>query len=219
MELHTLSCDALSQYPFMIFVLLYNTTRTCQPSIRERMSRQFLSSLLLAAPPADGVVTIAIKDELSYLASYFALTVGLMNNLGVAVDSEGTIDTSSTSLFMSTDQCYKSSHSGQSCWREMPTSASYFKTGAAMTGGTITVRGCASESLGGDVAFANVMELRGATVPRSRCKVLRCTTATCGVEKREPLELNDLSNVREFKAGCRFRLEGFAIQRTQHILD
>lgn len=37
-------------------------------------------------------------------------------------------------------------------------SASYFLAGAAITGGTITVRGCGSESVQGDVAFATVME-------------------------------------------------------------
>merc|ERR1712071_361863 len=43
-------------------------------------------------------------------------------------------------------------------------SASYFLAGATITGGTVTVRGCGSESVQGDVAFANVMEQMGATV-------------------------------------------------------
>ena len=43
-------------------------------------------------------------------------------------------------------------------------SASYFIAGAAITGGTVKVRGCGSESVQGDVAFANVMEQMGATV-------------------------------------------------------
>merc|ERR1712238_8812 len=43
-------------------------------------------------------------------------------------------------------------------------SASYFLAGAAITGGTVTVRGCGSESVQGDVAFADVMEQMGATV-------------------------------------------------------
>ena len=40
-----------------------------------------------------------------------------------------------------------------------------FIAGAAITGGTVTVRGlCDSDSVQGDVAFANVMEQMGATV-------------------------------------------------------
>ena len=45
-----------------------------------------------------------------------------------------------------------------------PVAASYFLAGATMTGGTITVEGCGSESLQGDVRFAEVMGLMGATV-------------------------------------------------------
>ncbi len=43
-------------------------------------------------------------------------------------------------------------------------SASYFLAGAAITGGTVTVRGCGSESVQGDVAFADVLEKMCATV-------------------------------------------------------
>ena len=43
-------------------------------------------------------------------------------------------------------------------------SASYFLAGATITGGTITVEGCGSESLQGDVRFAEVMGLLGAEV-------------------------------------------------------
>jgi 3-phosphoshikimate 1-carboxyvinyltransferase len=43
-------------------------------------------------------------------------------------------------------------------------SASYFLAGGAITGGPVTVRGCGSDSVQGDVAFANVMEQMGATV-------------------------------------------------------
>ena len=43
-------------------------------------------------------------------------------------------------------------------------SASYFLAGATITGGTVTVEGCGSDSLQGDVRFAEVMELMGAKV-------------------------------------------------------
>jgi 3-phosphoshikimate 1-carboxyvinyltransferase len=43
-------------------------------------------------------------------------------------------------------------------------SASYFLAGAAITGGTVTVYGCGSESVQGDARFAQVLAKMGATV-------------------------------------------------------
>ena len=43
-------------------------------------------------------------------------------------------------------------------------SASYFLAGATLTGGKLTVEGCGSDSLQGDVRFAEVMGLMGAQV-------------------------------------------------------
>ena len=43
-------------------------------------------------------------------------------------------------------------------------SASYFLAGAAITGGTVTVIGCGTDSLQGDSKFAKIMEMMGAEV-------------------------------------------------------
>merc|ERR1719343_1425960 len=42
--------------------------------------------------------------------------------------------------------------------------ASYFLAGGAITGGPVTVMGCGSESVQGDIKFANLVEKMGATV-------------------------------------------------------
>jgi 3-phosphoshikimate 1-carboxyvinyltransferase len=124
------------------------------------MSSQFLSSLLMAAPLVNGDVTITIKDEL-ISAPYVALTIGLMKKFGVNVQVEGDMD-GTPSFTIKESENYVSPKSilveGDA------SSASYFIAGAAITGGTVTVRGCGSESVQGDVAFANVMEQMGATV-------------------------------------------------------
>lgn len=129
-------------------------------SISGKMSSQFLSSLLMAAPVVDGDVTISIKDEL-ISAPYVALTIGLMKKFGVNVKIEGDMD-GTPSFHIAASEKYISPKSilveGDA------SSASYFIAGAAITGGTVTVRGCGSESVQGDVAFANVMEQMGATV-------------------------------------------------------
>jgi 3-phosphoshikimate 1-carboxyvinyltransferase len=43
-------------------------------------------------------------------------------------------------------------------------SASYFLAGAAITGGTVTVIGCGTDSLQGDTQFAKIIEMMGAGV-------------------------------------------------------
>jgi 3-phosphoshikimate 1-carboxyvinyltransferase len=131
-----------------------------EASISGKMSSQFLSSLLMAAPLADGTVTIRIKDEL-ISAPYVSLTIGLMKKFGVTVSVEG--DMSGTPSFViDKDETYKSPKS--MLVEGDASSASYFLAGAAITGGTVTVRGCGSDSVQGDVDFANVMEQMGATV-------------------------------------------------------
>lgn len=59
-------------------------------------------------------------------------------------------------------QCYTSP--GEAYVEGDASSASYFLAGATITGGTVTVEGCGSESLQGDVRFAEVMGLMGAKV-------------------------------------------------------
>jgi len=129
-------------------------------SISGKMSSQFLSSLLMASPAVDGDVTISIKDEL-ISAPYVSLTIGLMKKFGVNVQIDGDMD-GTPSFHIPSSEKYTSPESilveGDA------SSASYFIAGAAITGGTITVRGCGSESVQGDVAFADVMEQMGAKV-------------------------------------------------------
>ena len=129
-------------------------------SISGKMSSQFLSAMLMAAPVSTGDITISIKDEL-ISAPYVALTIGLMKRFGVNVQVSGDMK-GTPSFFISSTEKYVSPKSilveGDA------SSASYFIAGAAITGGTVTVRGCGSASVQGDIAFANVMEQMGATV-------------------------------------------------------
>lgn len=131
-----------------------------EASISGKMSSQFLSSLLMASPVATGDIKISIKDEL-ISAPYVSLTIGLMKKFGVNVQIEGDMD-GKPSFSIPASENYESPKSilveGDA------SSASYFIAGAAITGGTVTVRGCGSESVQGDVAFADVMEKMGAKV-------------------------------------------------------
>jgi len=131
-----------------------------EASISGKMSSQFLSSLLMASPAAAGDITISIKDEL-ISAPYVSLTIGLMKKFGANVQINGDMD-GQPSFHIPASESYESP--GTILVEGDASSASYFIAGAAITGGTVTVRGCGSESVQGDVAFANVMEQMGATV-------------------------------------------------------
>jgi len=131
-----------------------------EASISGKMSSQFLSSLLMASPVVDGDVVIKIKDEL-ISAPYVALTIGLMKKFGVNVEIEGSMD---GQPIFKIGQSEKYTSPDSILVEGDASSASYFIAGAAITGGTVTVRGCGSESVQGDVAFADVMEQMGAKV-------------------------------------------------------
>ena len=130
-------------------------------SISGKMSSQFISSLLMASPLSQGDITISIKDEL-ISAPYVSLTIGLMKKFGVNVKIEGDMD-GKPSFIIGKDEKYTSPT--QMLVEGDASSVSYFLAGGVIPGGTVTVRDCDSESVQGDVAFANIMEQMGATVP------------------------------------------------------
>jgi len=154
-------------------------------SISGKMSSQFLSSMLMAAPLASGSddVVIDIKDEL-ISAPYVALTIGLMKQFGVEVEISDSRSKSTT--IESTGDGELSINAALEMALPRPrftikgssqytspkeilvegdaSSASYFLAGAAITKGKITVRGCGRESVQGDVEFALVLEMMGAKV-------------------------------------------------------
>ena len=105
-----------------------------------------------------------IKDEL-VSKPYVDMTIGLMKKFGVNVQEEE----------LSTDKMkprprytvkggQKYVSPGTYYVEGDASSASYFIGGAAITGGPITIMGCGSESVQGDVKFAHAIEKMGATI-------------------------------------------------------
>ncbi|XP_002511692.2 3-phosphoshikimate 1-carboxyvinyltransferase 2 [Ricinus communis] len=121
------------------------------------ISSQYLTALLMAAPLALGDVEIEIIDKLISIP-YVEMTLKLMERYGVFVEHSSSWDR----FFIRGGQKYKSP--GNSYVEGDASSASYFLAGAAVTGGTITVEGCGTSSLQGDVKFAEVLEQMGAKV-------------------------------------------------------
>lgn len=124
--------------------------------ISGQISSQFLSALLMAAPLAKGEVVVEITDEL-VSAPYVHLTIGLMEKFGVKVEN-----VKNTRFTVPGGQSYASP--GAIFVEGDASSASYFLAAGAITGGPVTVVGCGSESVQGDIGFAKVLEDMGATV-------------------------------------------------------
>jgi len=121
------------------------------------VSSQFLSALLMAAPLATDDLEIRVTGGL-VSKPYVELTIGLMRKFGAVVESGGDLEC----IKVPGGQTYKSP--GEVFVEGDASSASYFMTGAAITGGTVEVVGCGSESVQGDVRLAEVLEKMGAKV-------------------------------------------------------
>ncbi|URD87712.1 3-phosphoshikimate 1-carboxyvinyltransferase [Musa troglodytarum] len=121
------------------------------------ISSQYLTALLMAAPLALGDVEIEIIDKLISIP-YVEMTLKLMERFGVKVEHSDNWDR----FYIKGAQKYKSP--GKAYVEGDASSASYFLAGAAVTGGTVTVEGCGTSSLQGDVKFAEVLEKMGAKV-------------------------------------------------------
>ncbi|KAG7648996.1 putative 3-phosphoshikimate 1-carboxyvinyltransferase [Arabidopsis thaliana] len=121
------------------------------------ISSQYLTALLMAAPLALGDVEIEIVDKLISVP-YVEMTLKLMERFGVSAEHSESWDR----FFVKGGQKYKSP--GNAYVEGDASSASYFLAGAAITGETVTVEGCGTTSLQGDVKFAEVLEKMGCKV-------------------------------------------------------
>lgn len=126
-------------------------------SISGQISSQYLSALLMMSPLSKEKITINIKDELMS-APYVHMTMNLMKKFKTTVtstDDDLQFVAKGNEKYISPSEIFVEGDAS---------SASYFLAGAAITGGTVTVTGCGSESIQGDARFAKVLEKMGAKV-------------------------------------------------------
>ena len=146
------------------------------------ISSQYLSAILLTSPYAQTPVEVRIKDHLVSIP-YVEMTIRLMNRFGVNVD----VSEDFKSFHINAPQNYKSPKTyfveGDA------SSASYFLAGAAITGGTVTVIGCGTDSLQGDAQFAKIMGMMGAEV---QWKANRITVLGSGNLKGIDVDMNEM---------------------------
>ena len=127
-------------------------------SIKGNVSSQYLTSLLLASPLAQGELLIDIEGDL-VSKPYIDMTIDVMRRFGVTVENDDY-----RQFRVPGGQVYASP--GNVLVEGDASSATYFLSAAAIRGGTVRVNGVGADSIQGDIRHADVLERMGAVVRR-----------------------------------------------------
>lgn len=178
-------------------------------TVDARVSSQFLSGLLMAAPCARAPVTVFVPDE-PVSQPYVTMTVRMMQQWGISVVAAPS--GSGTRFSVPAPQRYAAR---KYAVEPDASAASYFMAAAALTGGTVTVPGLSRHSLQGDVRFAEILALMGAQVEVSR----EGLTITGVPELRGvDVDMNDISDtVMTLTAIAPFCTSATRIRNVEHI--
>lgn len=124
--------------------------------VRGDVSSQFLTALLMALPLLDREVTVEVVGEL-ISKPYIGITLALMRRFGVVVHQEGwsRFTVAAGSRYVSPGVTYVEGDAS---------SASYFLAAGAIGGGPLRIEGAGSDSIQGDVRFADALALMGARI-------------------------------------------------------
>jgi 3-phosphoshikimate 1-carboxyvinyltransferase len=119
------------------------------------VSSQYLSGLLMAAPAAQGPVTVEVIGDL-VSRPYADMTVAVMREFGVEVRRDGyaRFEVPAPQVYCGRRYSIEADASG----------ASYFLAAAAVTGGQVTIEGLPQTSAQGDADFADVLMEMGCRV-------------------------------------------------------
>ncbi|HEY5764291.1 MAG TPA: bifunctional 3-phosphoshikimate 1-carboxyvinyltransferase/cytidylate kinase [Rhodocyclaceae bacterium] len=122
--------------------------------VRGDVSSQFLTGLLMALPLTGQRVTIVVDGEL-ISKPYIEITLAMMRRFGVEVSREQwqRFSIEAGSAYRSAGTVYVEGDAS---------SASYFLAAGAIAGGPVRVEGVGSESVQGDVRFADALAQFGA---------------------------------------------------------
>jgi 3-phosphoshikimate 1-carboxyvinyltransferase len=148
-------------------------------SVSGETSSQFVSSLLLSAPAAEGEVLIDVVGE-AVSKPYIDLTIDVMRRMGVKVGREGY-----RSFRVAAGSAYRA---GETAVESDGASANYFLAMAAVTGGRARVRGVGSASIQGEARFREVLREMGCAVRTGKDWIEVRGGALRGVD----VDLNDM---------------------------
>jgi len=125
-------------------------------SVRGDVSSQFLTALLMALPLLDREITVEVTGEL-ISKPYIEITLAMMARFGVVVRRDGwrSFTVAAGSRYVSPGAIYVEGDAS---------SASYFLAAGAIGGGPVRIEGVGSNSIQGDVRFADALALMGAQI-------------------------------------------------------
>lgn len=126
------------------------------------ISSQFLTSILLAAPLAQGPVDITIEGE-QVSKPYLDITLGMMRQFGVNASHQN------HESFHTSPASYTSP--GRFLVEGDASAASYFLAAGAISGPGLTVHGIGRASTQGDIGFLDVLRQMGARVTVNEASV------------------------------------------------
>ncbi|RMG33784.1 MAG: 3-phosphoshikimate 1-carboxyvinyltransferase [Planctomycetota bacterium] len=152
-------------------------------SISGRVSSQFLSALLMAAPGARDAVTLECRDGL-VSRPYVDMTIGVMARFGVSVEVQ------EERRFLVEPQTYQAA---EYAIEPDASAASYFFAVAAITQGRVTVEGLSLHSLQGDIRFVEALEQMGCRVDWEADS----TTVTGGPLRGIEIDMNEISDTAQ----------------------
>lgn len=136
-------------------------------SVKGSVSSQFLTALLMCAPlyvaKHGQALTIEVEGEL-ISKPYILITLRLMAQFGVQVKQDGW-----RRFVIPADARYRAA--GLIEVEGDASTASYFMALGALGGGPLVIEGVGSESMQGDIAFADVVESMGASVVRQAASI------------------------------------------------
>jgi 3-phosphoshikimate 1-carboxyvinyltransferase len=126
--------------------------------IKGTLSSQFLSALLMAAPYAASDVTIEVDGDL-VSKPYVDMTLSMMEDFGITAENHNyeSFNIPARQTYLGRDYAIEPDASN----------ASYFLAAAAVTGGTVTVEHLGTDSIQGDIAFVDVLEMMGCIVSKT----------------------------------------------------
>ncbi|MBI5437157.1 MAG: bifunctional 3-phosphoshikimate 1-carboxyvinyltransferase/cytidylate kinase [Nitrosomonadales bacterium] len=125
-------------------------------SVKGNVSSQFLTALLMALPLLGRTVKVEVVGDL-ISKPYIEITLAMMERFGVIVQRDGwrSFTVAAGSRYVSPGAIYVEGDAS---------SASYFLAAGAIGGGPVRIEGVGSDSIQGDVRFAEALELMGAQI-------------------------------------------------------
>lgn len=155
-----------------------------QAAVNGNISSQFLSSLLMVAPCAKDAVELSVAGEL-VSKPYVTMTLEMMKSFGISATYPDDL-----SRFSIPSGVYEAIEYDI---EPDASAASYFLAAAAITGGSVTVKGLSKTALQGDVLFASALEKMGSEITWTDSSI----TVTGGELRGVDIDMNAISDTAQ----------------------